>query len=311
MARPRNKYADYLQYLGLRLFAMLMQMFPVERNYRTARWLGELMWRVDRRHRRRACEHLRLSFPDWPEPRIRRVARKSLHNLMYLGMEVIFTPRLIRPNRWQRHVRLHNMAGLLRMLLEQKTGAILLTGHFGNFEVVGYTMATLGFPTVSVARPLDNRYVWEYMVKLLAGTGQAFLYKKGAMQSAGGVLSDRGALSMVADQDAGQRGLFVDFFGRPASTYRSIALLAVRHAVPVVVGYGKRLSDRFQFEIGVERIIRPEEWAGKPDEVAWITRQFTRALEDVIRRAPEQYLWVHRRWKHRPDGTRAAGDGIA
>jgi KDO2-lipid IV(A) lauroyltransferase len=162
-----------------------------------------------------------------------------------------------------------------------------------------------------VARPLDNRYVWEYMVELLAGTGQAFLYKKGAMQTAGGVLSKRGALSMVADQDAGRRGLFVDFFGRPASTYRSIALLAVRHQVPVVVGYGKRLSDRFQFEIGVERIIRPHEWAGRDDEVTWITQEFTRALEAVIRRAPDQYLWVHRRWKHRPDGTRAAGDGIA
>ena len=85
----------------------------------------------------------------------------------------------------------------------------------------------------------------------------------------------------------------------------------MRHQLPIVVGYGKRLSDRFEFEMGIQRIIRPADWAGKEDELTWITREFTRELEQVIRAAPEQYLWLHRRWKHRPDGSKAAGDGVA
>ena len=125
------------------------------------------------------------------------------------------------------------------------------------------------------------------------------------------MLSARGSLSIVGDQDAGRKGLFVDFFGRPASTYRSIALLAMRYQLPIVVGYGKRLSDRFEFEMGIQRVIRPSEWADQDDELTWITREFTRALEQIVRSAPEQYLWVHRRWKHRPDGTKAPGDGVA
>ena len=311
MARPRNKALDRLQYLALRLFAMFVHMFDVRKNYRTARWIGELLWRVLPRHRRIACEHLRRSFPDWPEGRIRRVARKSFHNLVYLGLEVLLTPRLITPNRWRRHIRLRNMHQTVRLLVRQDTGLIMLTGHFGNWEVIGYTMATLGFPTVSVARPLDNPYINEYVMGVRERTGQSILYKKGATATMSDVLAGRGTLCFIADQDAGRKGLFVDFFGRPASTYRSIALMAIRHEVPVVVGYGKRLNDRFEFEIGIARVIYPHEWAGRDDEPTWITQEFTRALEDIVRAAPEQYLWLHRRWKHRPDGTKAPGDGVA
>jgi KDO2-lipid IV(A) lauroyltransferase len=310
MAGRRNKLADYLEYLALRIVAVFLGMFSVRTNYRTGRWIGELLWRIDPRHRRIAREHLRRSFPDWPAERVDRVARRSMHNLLYLGLEVAFTPRLITPLTWRRHVRLRNMSETLRHLLAREQGLILLTGHFGNFEVVGYTMATLGFPTISVARPLDNPYIWEHVVGLLERTGQSFLYKKGAMQSADAVLGAGGSLSVVADQDAGRRGLFVDFFGRAASTYKSIALLAIRYEVPVLIGYGKRLSDAFDFEIGVQRIIRPAEWAGEDDPVRWITQEYTRELENVVRSAPEQYLWAHRRWKHRPDGTIAPG-GVA
>jgi len=312
MAATRNRASDYLAYLALRLVAMVVHMLGAGRSYRLCRWLGEVFWRVDRRHRRIACRHLRLSFPDWPEERVRRVARRSMHNMLTLGMEIVLTPRLITPRTWRRHIRVSNMAETLRHLLARERGLLMLTGHFGNFEVVGYTMATLGFPTVSVARPLDNAYIWNYMVGLLERTGQSFLYKAGALQSVHGVLGSRGSLSVVADQDAGRKGVFVDFFGRPASAYKSIALLAMRYEVPVLVGYGKRLGrDEFRFEMGVGRIIHPREWAGKDDPVTWITQEYTRALEAVIRAAPEQYLWTYRRWRHRPDGSIAGGDGAA
>ncbi len=307
MARPRNKFVDYLQYLALRAFAAFMWMFDVRTNYRSARWLAELLWRVDRRHRRIACGHLRLSFPDWPEQRIQRIARKSMHHMVYLGVDMLFTPRLIKPNRWSRHIRLKNIGELIRLLVRQQTGVILLTGHFGNWEVVGYLTATLGFPSVSVARPLDNPYVNDFVMGVRERTGQGILYKKGAAASMTDILRRRGALAFIADQDAGRKGLFVDFFGRPASTYRSIGLMASRHRVPVVVGYGKRIGSNFEFEIGIKRIIYPEQWAGRDEEVTW----FTSELEQVIRSAPEQYLWVHRRWKHRPDGSKAPADGVA
>ena len=114
------------------------------------------------------------------------------------------------------------------------------------------------------------------------------------------VLRGGGILSFLADQDAGERGMFVDFFGRPASTHKSIALLAIEHKAPVVVGYARRIGPGFRYEVGCDAIIEPEEWTGTADDARLLTQRYTSALERIIRRDPEQYLWLHRRWKHQP-----------
>jgi len=297
--------------MGVRLFAMFVHMFSWEANYRTARWLGDLLYRFDKRHRDRALAHLRLSFPDWSELRYHEVAKASMRNMVYLGLEVLFTTRLITPGRWRRHITLTNMAENLRLLLYRPSGLIFLTGHFGNWEVVGYTMAALGFPNSAVARNLDNPYLNEYMLGVRQKRGMTILDKRGAAGVIPELLENKGAVSFIADQDAGRRGMFVDFFGRPASTYKSIALLAMQYNVPVIVGYGRRLDEEYHFEIGIEKIIRPEDWADKQDPQRFITQEYTTALETTIRRAPEQYLWTHRRWKHRPKGEEPGKDGVA
>jgi len=311
MARARNKYVDWLVYVALRLFAMFVHMFSPAANYRTAALLGRLAWRFDPRHRRRAIEHLRRSFPDWPQDRIDQVGMESFRHLMCLGLEVLVTTRLMTPHTWRRHVRLANLAEAIRLVLERKSGLILVTGHFGSFEMVGYTMAMLGFPSVSVARPLDNPYVNDFVMGVRERTGQSILHKKGATAAMEDVLAAKGTLAFIGDQDAGRKGLFVDFFGRPASTYKSIGLMAMQFGVPIVVGYGRRLKQPFTFEIGVHRLICPREWAERPDPLRWITQEYTSALEEIVRAAPEQYLWVHRRWKHRPGGEPPGPDGVA
>ena len=118
------------------------------------------------------------------------------------------------------------------------------------------------------------------------------------------VLEARGALSFIADQDAGTKGIFVDFFGRKASTYKSIGLLALTKNMPIVVGYSRRIDNRFYFEIGINRIIFPEEWADKDDPLKWVTAEYTGAIEEFVRQDPSQYWWLHRRWKRRPKEER-------
>jgi KDO2-lipid IV(A) lauroyltransferase len=311
MGKARNKFLDYLAYLGLRLFETCVRMFGWRANYRTARWIGNLLYRFDRRHRKRALAHLHLSFPDWDEDKCRRVAKASMRSMVYLGLEVLFTKHLITPGRWQRHIRLLEMSEFVRLVIEQKRGLICLTGHFGNWEVTAYTMGAVGFPAYAVARPLDNPYVNDFILGVRQGPGMIILEKKGAGQQLAEILQAKGIIGVVADQDAGGKGIFVDFFGRPASTYKSIGLLAMQCQVPIAVMFGRRLDEEFHFEVGCQRIIYPEEWADKEDPLRWITQEYTKALEDVIRTAPEQYLWVHRRWKHRPKGQEPGPDGVA
>lgn len=311
MAKPRNRLIDYLQYFALRMLGVAANIFGLRENYRTARWLGDLVYRFDRRHRIRAIEHLRRSFPSWDERCLRETARESFRNLMYLGVEVLFTPRKITPYTWRRHIRLKGTQQFVRNLLRRNRPTIIITGHYGGWEVAGYTLAALGFSSVALYRPLDNKYLDAYVRDVRQRRGLRLLSKKGATEELDSILSAHMPVSFVADQDAGRKGLFVDFFGRTASTYKAPGLLAMQYDAPVAVATARRLDKPFTFEMEVQRIIEPSEWADADDPLRWITRQYNKALEDGIKKAPEQYLWVHRRWKHRPGGENRGPDGIA
>lgn len=295
-----RRATDLLVYLVLRLAAMVFQIFPVDWNLATARMMVHLWCRIMPRHLNRAKEHLRLACGSEMTPEeIDRVAFLSLEQMSMMAMECLFTPRLVSELTWHRYIRLKGIDKALDRLL-QGQGAILVTGHYGSWELVGFTLAALGFPLTAVMRPLDNPYLNDFLLDIRAKRGLQLLYKKGASQSAGDVLESGGLLGFIADQNAGRKGEFVDFFGQKASTYKSIGLLAMQHNVPILVGYARRLSGRFEYEVGCNRIIEPHEWAGRPDELHWITQEYTSAIEAFVREAPEQYLWIHRRWKTRP-----------
>ncbi len=111
-------------------------------------------------------------------------------------------------------------------------------------------------------------------------------------------------IGFIADQDAGRKGIFVDFFGRKASTYKSIGLLAITYNLPIIVGCTRRVGNRFYFNYVLSRIIFPHEWANQEDPLTWVSAAYTKAIEDFVREDPTQYWWVHRRWKTRPKEER-------
>lgn len=304
MARRQSDTIDRLVYLAVRVVATIMQMFPINLNLRTARLLALIWYRLMPRHHRRACEHLRLAYGEQlSDEQVHRLALKSMQQLTMLVVEMFFTPRLINLWTWSRYVELKKIEPALEILLSRR-GAIMVTGHYGSWELLGFTLATLGFPLTAVMRPLDNAYLNRWLMDVRAKRGLELLYKKGAARSAGDILRNGGLLCFIADQNAGRKGEFVDFFGVKASTYKSIALLAMEYRVPIIAGYARRKSDRFEYELGCNRIIEPEEWADRPDPLHWITQEYTAAIEAFVREAPEQYLWIHRRWKSRPRDER-------
>lgn len=305
MAKPRNDLVDRLLYYALRVVNMSLHCWPVNLNLATARLLGDLLYRFDRKHRQRAIANLRRSFPDMSDRDVERMARRSMQTLLMFFVEVLFTTRLIRIDTWRRYVRLENFQVVLDLLLRGERGVILLTGHYGNFEIGNYILGTLGFETVAIGRPLDNPYVNDWLMGVRQRQGAKIISKKGATDEVTGILDGKGVVGFVADQNAGPKGIFVDFFGRKASTYKSIGLLAMEYNVPVAVGYARRIDDRFEFVVGVQDMIFPADWQNQPDPLRYITQRYTTALEDAIRADPGQYWWVHRRWKTRPKGEPA------
>ena len=225
-----------------------------------------------------------------------------MQQLVMLAVEVLFTTRLIRLDTWAYYCRLENFTDVLSLLLKPNQGLIMLTGHYGNWEILGYALATLGFETTSVARPLDNPYLNEWIMGVRERQGQKIVGKKGATGEVTDVLDRGGVVGFIADQNAGSKGIFVDFFGRKASTYKSIGLLAMHYQVPVVIGYARRVEGRFHFNLGVQDVIYPHDWKDHADPLRYITQRYTKGIEDAVRTDAGQYLWIHRRWKTRPKG---------
>ncbi|MFP4144632.1 MAG: lysophospholipid acyltransferase family protein [Phycisphaeraceae bacterium] len=299
MARPSSPITAWAQYLGARLAAMGLTMFDVETNERSAAALGRALYRFDRRHRERACGHIAMAFPQWDEAKVDRVARASFEHFMQLAVEVLHTPRVLHEDSWAERIRIRNLGPAID-LLNAGQPVILLTGHLGNWEVLGYLLALLGYDIDALARPIDNPLINRWLLGIREARGMRIITKWDATQRMIEVLEGGGALGFIADQNAGDKGMFVPFFGKLASTYKSIGLLAMNLEVPVVCGYAHRLGRRYAYEVGSADVIRPEEWADQPDPLFYITARYIRAIETMIRMRPEQYLWMHRRWKSRP-----------
>jgi KDO2-lipid IV(A) lauroyltransferase len=294
-----NLFLDWLSYIALRILGIFLYLFNVKTNLRLACFLGRLLWKHYHRGRNRALENLRASFPEKSEEWIQQTGQRSFEHLAMLAIDVFFTPRLVKKYNWRDYSR-YKTAEKAKWLMQEGRGLLMIAAHYSNFEVMGYLLGLFGFNVYSIARPLDNKFINKYLYEVRQRGRQKIIDKKGAAELMDKIASKGATLCFIADQDAGKKGIFVDFFGRKASTYKSIALLAITNNLPIGVGYSRRIDNRFYFEIGVNRVIMPEEWAEKDDAVEWITAEYTKAIEAFVREEPSQYWWLHRRWKHRP-----------
>jgi Kdo2-lipid IVA lauroyltransferase/acyltransferase len=301
----RQKAVWLAQYLALRLAEMGLQCFPINVNLRTARLAGDLLYWIDKRHRKIAVENLRASFPEASQEELDRLARRSCEHLVMVGAEVLCLPRLMQFNQFLENLDFSQCMEHFHYIASRRP-AIMVTGHFGNWEMVGFSSAAMGFPPTSIARPLDNPYLNAHILRLREKTGQKILFKEGMTEEALGELRRGRPLGLIADQDAGRRGFFVDFFGRKASAYKSIAYLAMEENAPIFVGGAFRTGPGFRYKLVVTDRIDPADYPKDLDGAVAITQRYTAGIEKVVRMAPDQYLWVHRRWKTRPPEERKA-----
>ena len=300
--RQRNLILDWLAYAAFRVLLFIIYCFPIDTNLRTARFLGRLMWKHYHRGRDRAIVNLRASFPEKDDEWIEKTGRRSFEQIVMFVMDTIFTPRLVRKDNWRNFSTYINCERAKWMI--KRGGVLMLTAHYGNFEIIGYMLSLFDFDIYSIARPLDNRFINDYLYGIRQRVGQKIIDKKGASTMMEQLARDKSTLCFIADQDAGKKGVFVDFFGRKASTYKSIGLLALQYNMPIGIAGCRRVGDKFQFEVEVQRIITPDEWQDKDQPLQWITQEYVKATEDLIRKDPTQYWWLHRRWKHRPKEER-------
>jgi KDO2-lipid IV(A) lauroyltransferase len=302
--KKRKPVLDYLVYLVVRALVCLVHALPMRLALGFAGPLAALAYRVDRRHREVAAENLRYAFPEKSPTQIDRLVRDCYRHFCRLLIEILLLPRKFRIDNWRDCSQLVNPLPVTQALLDDRP-CLIVTAHLGNWELAGYTLGALGHRTYAIARVLDNPYLERFLLRFRQRTGQTIIAKKDDFDRLDGALKAGGKVATLADQDAGPRGVFVEFFGRPASAHKAVALMALEfRARMIVVGTIRRAratDDRIgPYEIVCEDTIDPDDYRDDPDAVRSITQRYHAALERLIRRSPEQYFWLHRRWKTQP-----------
>jgi KDO2-lipid IV(A) lauroyltransferase len=294
---PWSRWADALAYGAFRTVEAALRSLPPAAALGLARALG-LGWHLaDRRRRRRAAENLRLALGPAASPSAERARLRAAFRAMALvPCEVVLAERLLRGGALRRRCRLLGDWAALEADRDAGRPALVVTGHLGNWEVGARALAGVHPGTRVVVRPLDVDRL-EARATGLRGGARRVLAKRGAVGGALRAMREGDCVALVADQDAGRRGVFVPFFGVPASTSPAPAVLALRGGASLYLGACLRREGRFAFDVHLERIPLP---ADGPREATALTRTLAEALERWVRRAPDQYNWLHRRWKTRP-----------
>ncbi|MCH8921746.1 MAG: lysophospholipid acyltransferase family protein [Planctomycetes bacterium] len=294
-----KRVVDYLVYLLVRVFICIIQAMRIESCERLAGWLATLMASLLKVRRQVVDENLRHAFPDMAAGHRRLVAWKMWQHLFLMAFEIAHAPRKIHETNWRDFFTLRNSRPLVAALLDDRP-SVLVSAHFGNFEIAGYMLGIFGMPTFTVARPLDNPYLDRFLNDFRGATGQQILPKRGTSGDISKLLECNGALLLLGDQASGPKGCWVDFFHRTASVHKAIAVFSLSNDAPLVVTLSRRLDRPLRFEIGTDAIADPRDGRRETANVRELTEWFTRQLENTIRTAPDQYWWLHRRWKGKP-----------
>jgi KDO2-lipid IV(A) lauroyltransferase len=272
------------------------------------RGLGRLWSDLDGRHVRIAADNLRRAFPHWEEARVWRTARgvyahfgAMLLDLLWLGRRTPAQVLELVDIEGEQHAR---------DAVSGETGALMLTGHLGNWELCGLVQGQLFGGIGVVARPLDNPALDRKLCDFRAKTGNLVIYKQRALQQVLRLLRDRKSVAILIDQNVLEGGVFVDFFGRPAATTTVAAALALKTGAPILPGFTV-LQPSGRYRTIYRPPVRYRPTSDRQADLQRLTQQLTTIIEAEIRERPEQWLWLHRRWKTQPGASTQAAEPAA
>jgi len=251
--------------------------------------------------RRTAEFNLRLAFPEWDDARRREVIRGMVRNLGWMAAEFARFPRYTRENISEALI----LDGHENFLNGQRggKGVLYLTGHIGAWELSSFAHALFGYPLHYMARPLDNARVDKLVNDYRCLSGNQPIFKNESARALLKILKEAGTVGILADQNTmPEEGVFVEFFGKSACTTTGIARVALHTDAAVVPGYAYWDSSIGKYRLRFEPAVELVRTGDTERDVFVNTQKFAKVIEQIIRKHPEQWVWVHARWKTRPKG---------
>ncbi len=305
MKRPPRPLRAFLVYLLCRGVLGVLALLPRWLGLRCGRLLGRTFYLASSRHRRVALRNLRRAFPDVIDARGRaRIARAAFAHVGMICADAAYFPRLLRlPTE---AIAVYEGAEHLRAAAAQGRGVLVFSGHFGHWEMVALLQHRLGVRMAMVVRPLDNPRFDRLLSHLRSLSGNVLLPKRAAARGVLRALREGLGVALLIDQNVrGEGGVFVDFFGAPASTTPSLATFALKSGAPVVPVFSYPQPDG-RLRIVYRPALQPRRQGTLQEDIVAFTVACTRLLEEEVRSHPELWFWMHNRWRTRPPAGPAA-----
>jgi KDO2-lipid IV(A) lauroyltransferase len=292
-----------LEYAAFRLVYGCLALLPLGVAMRVAAAVAAFAIRIDRRHRRIGLVNLAIAFPEKSERERMDILLASYRNLGRMIAECAHLDRLTPANVRDR-VTIDDAALWAQLPNELKrNGILVLTGHFGNWELFAYAHGLLGFPVHLVHQTIKNPLVDGFIERMRQRAGTSTMRKHAAARGVLRALGDRGLMVLPLDQTAARRtGVFVDFFGRQASTNAGFGRIVARTGVPVYPAVLVREGASARHRIVILPRVPFASMADRDQAAREFTQRCTAVLETMIRAHPDHWLWTHKRWRTRPAG---------
>jgi KDO2-lipid IV(A) lauroyltransferase len=300
----RLTFRHRLEYLAVASVIGFVRLMPMRAVLAAGTLLGRAFYTFDAGHRRLAMSNLHAAFPIRSGAECRAVARDMFAHFGRL-LTVLLKFSTMGPDQMLRHVEFEGQERVAAAHAQGR-GVLLFTGHFGFWEINALVHALVIRPMAVLARPLDNPLLHDLLESVRGRTGNSVIYRRGAIRRVLRALGNNEAIAVLIDQHiATADAVYVDFFNRPASTTSALAALAMRTGAPVVPVFALPLPGG-RFRMVYEHPVEPPR-GGSDDAVREFTQRCTDVLEMYVRRYPELWLWMHRRWRDVPEGAAAGG----
>jgi KDO2-lipid IV(A) lauroyltransferase len=300
MAEPRRRilkeiqgYVEYAAFVPLNLVARSLSFHGASR----LGWaLGGFFYRWLGVRKRVTLDNLQHAFPELPAAERDRIAEGALRGYIRSLLEMLWTGGADAETVRATTVLVN--PEVARDALRRGKGLILMTGHFGAWEfVVSALSLNLGFPIIAVAQPQRNRHIDAIITANRNRFGSGTVTMRQSVREVYQLLRDGKAIAMLGDQSGPKESVFVDFFGRPAATHRGASAFSLKAGSPIVMFFLIRLPDG-RYEARFEEVSRDGLTGTDDEKILELTRRHTAVLERTIRRYPDHWLWMHKRWKH-------------
>jgi KDO2-lipid IV(A) lauroyltransferase len=278
----------------VRGLAAIIRVLPVPAVRRAGAWLGRFAYAVDTFHRRIALRNIALALPSKSVEERQDTIRRVFAHFGSVLLELIKVGTLSNEDLLARIES--EGEERVRQAHAKGRGVLLFTGHFGYWEIGAMALALRVQPMAVMARPLDNPYLHSMLERIRTRTGNSVIYRQGAIRKVLQELAANRAVAILIDQHLHTPdAVYVDFFSRPAATTNALAALALRTGAPVIPAFALPLPNG-RYRVVYEHAVEPPA-SDSPDAVREFTQRCTDVLEMYIRRHPDLWLWMHRRWR--------------